>query len=99
MIVKQHIPSTRSRNFFLISEINSKYFFEETKITSARCSWPDGYVTTGKELFAVGEYWAPGYLHLLLRYIEATEGHMSVFDSSLHHNLHNASKAGKNYDL
>jgi len=56
-------------------------------------------VETGKELFAVGEYWAPGYLHLLLRYIEATEGNMSLFDSSLHHNLHNASKLGKDYDM
>jgi len=54
---------------------------------------------TGKELFAVGEYWAPGYLHLLLKYIEATEGHMSVFDSSLHHNLHIASKRGRDFDL
>jgi alpha-amylase len=54
---------------------------------------------TGKELFAVGEYWAPGYLHLLLRYIQATEGNMSLFDSSLHHNLYNASKSGNNYDL
>lgn len=54
---------------------------------------------TGKEIFAVGEYWAPGNLDLLLRYIDATEGNMSLFDSSLHHNLHNASRAGNNYDL
>ena len=55
--------------------------------------------STGKEIFAVGEYWAPGRLELLLRYIEATEGHMSLFDSSLHHNFHNASNSGNNYDL
>jgi len=54
---------------------------------------------TGREIFAVGEYWAPGHLELLLRYIEATEGKMSLFDSALHHSLHNASKAGKDYDL
>jgi alpha-amylase len=54
---------------------------------------------TGKEIFAVGEYWAPGYLHLLTRYIEATEGNMSLFDSSLHHNLHKASKSGNEYDM
>ncbi len=54
---------------------------------------------TGKEIFAVGEYWAPGFLHLLLKYIEATGGNMSLFDSSLHHNLHRASRAGNNYDL
>ena len=53
----------------------------------------------GRDLFAVGEYWAPGFLHLLLRYIEATEGRMSLFDSSLHHNLYHASNQGKDYDL
>lgn len=54
---------------------------------------------TGKEIFAVGEYWAPGNLELLLRYIDATEGRMSLFDSALHHNLHKASKSGNDYDL
>lgn len=53
----------------------------------------------GKNIFAVGEYWAPGQLDLLLRYIERTEGNMSLFDSSLHHALHNASNAGNDYDL
>lgn len=54
---------------------------------------------TGKELFAVGEYWAPGQLHLLLKYIEATEGRMSLFDSALHHNLVRAGKEGKDFNL
>ena len=53
----------------------------------------------GKEIFAVGEYWAPGQLDLLLRYIERTEGKMSLFDSSLHHAFHHASRAGNDYDL
>lgn len=53
----------------------------------------------GKEIFAVGEYWAPGLLPLLLRYAEATEGRMSLFDSSLHHNFHIASNAGNGYDM
>ncbi len=51
------------------------------------------------DLFAVGEYWAPGKLPLLLKYIEATEGKMSLFDSSLHHNFHAASLAGNSYNL
>ncbi len=51
------------------------------------------------DLFAVGEYWAPGKLPLLLKYIEATEGKMSLFDSSLHHNFHAASLAGNGYNL
>jgi hypothetical protein len=49
---------------------------------------------SGKNIFAVGEYWAPGYLHLLQKYIEVTEGCMSLFDSSLQNNFHNASKEG-----
>ena len=53
----------------------------------------------GKNLFAVGEYWAPGNLELLERYIHATQGSMSLFDSALHHNLHQAGEAGADYDL
>ena len=53
----------------------------------------------GKKLFAVGEYWAPGNLPLLLKYIDATEGRMSLFDTALHQNLATASKKGKDYDL
>ena len=62
-----------------------------------------GFITsrssTSKEIFAVGEYWAPGHLNLLVKYIEATGGNMSLFDSSLHHHLHNASRSANNYDL
>jgi len=54
---------------------------------------------TGKNFFAVGEYWAPGNLPLLLKYIDATQGRMSLFDASLHHNFVNASNGGKDYDL
>jgi alpha-amylase len=54
---------------------------------------------TGQPLFAVGEYWAPGNLPLLLKYIEATGGRMSLFDASLHHNFETAGKKGKDFDL
>jgi alpha-amylase len=54
---------------------------------------------TGKEIFAVGEYWAPGFLDLLLKYIEATDGQMSLFDASLHQNFHVASQIKNQYDL
>ncbi len=54
---------------------------------------------TATNLFAVGEYWAPGELDLLLKYIDATEGKMSLFDSSLQHNFHVASISGNDYDL
>jgi alpha-amylase len=54
---------------------------------------------TNNEFFAVGEYWAPGNLPLLLKYIDATGGRMSLFDASLHHNLQAASKQGRDFDL
>jgi alpha-amylase len=54
---------------------------------------------TGKEITAIGEYWAPGLLPLLLKYIERTEGNMSLFDSSLQHNFHKASMEGNNFDM
>lgn len=54
---------------------------------------------TGRELFAVGEYWAADDVKLALRYIDAVDGRMSLFDASLHHNFFDASKAGKDYDL
>jgi alpha-amylase len=54
---------------------------------------------SGKNIFAVGEYWAPGHLHLLQKYLEVTEGCMSLFDSSLQNNFHTASKEGGSYDL
>ena len=61
--------------------------------------WLDHMRSIKADLFVVGEYWAPGELQLLLKYIEATGGRMSLFDSSLHNNLHDASKGGKDYDL
>ncbi len=54
---------------------------------------------TGRELFAVGEYWAADDVELAKKYIEAIDGRMSLFDASLHHNFFDASKAGKEYDL
>jgi len=54
---------------------------------------------TAKNIFAVGEYWAPGEVNLLQNYIDATEGCMSLFDSSLQQNFHIASKEGADYDL
>ena len=55
--------------------------------------------STGKEIFAVGEYWAPGRLDLLQEYLKETNNEMSLFDSSLHNNFCLASNKGNNYDL
>lgn len=52
----------------------------------------------GREIFAVGEYWAPD-VETLCWYISATGGRMSVFDVPLHYNFHYASKSGGNYDM
>jgi len=61
--------------------------------------WLDHMRSKKPDLFAVGEYWAPGDLPLLLKYIEATQGKMSLFDASLQLNFHTASKSGKDYDM
>ncbi len=55
--------------------------------------------TLQKEIYAVGEYWAPGQLDLLERYISSTEGRMNLFDSALHHRFHEASNSGNDFDL
>lgn len=52
-----------------------------------------------KELFTVGEYWAPNDLGSLLDYIAATEGRMSLFDACLQANFSAASQSGSNYNM
>ncbi len=52
---------------------------------------------TKKELFTVGEYWS-GDVSKLHKYIEKTEGEISLFDVPLHYNFSSASKE-ENYDL
>jgi alpha-amylase len=51
------------------------------------------------EFYTVGEYWAPGDLGAMLKYIEVTQDRMSLFDAPLQANLHRASVGGKDYDL
>ncbi len=52
-----------------------------------------------KELFTVGEYWAPHDLESLLTYAELTGGRISLFDTCLQANFSIASQSGSNYDL
>jgi alpha-amylase len=81
--------------------------FDGVRLDAVKHITPSFYVewlkklreSTGKEIFAVGEYWAPGYLDSLLKYIDATEGEMSLFDPSLHQNFHIASKSANRYDM
>ena len=53
---------------------------------------------TGKEFFAVGEYWN-GDVKLLLDYLNNCGKCMSLFDVSLHYKFHAASEAGSGFDL
>lgn len=102
------------RNPHVREELNkwAKWYFDETGFDGVRLDalkhisfeFYKEWLTmlrsnSGKNIFAVGEYWAPGQLNLLQKYIEATEGCMSLFDSSLQNNFHNASKEGDSYDL
>ncbi len=85
----------------------SQIKFDGVRLDAVKHISPDFYkdwlqhvrTSSGREIFAVGEYWAPGNLPLMLKYIEATDGAMSLFDAALHHNLHYASRSGKDYDL
>ncbi|WP_228373923.1 alpha-amylase [Epilithonimonas tenax] len=101
------------RNPFVREELNhwAKWYhdltdFDGVRLDAVKHISPDFYKewltllrsNTGKDIFAVGEYWAPGFLPLLEAYIDSTEGCMSLFDSSLQNNLHTASKT-PDYDL
>lgn len=102
------------RNPFVREELSKwaiwyhdQIFFDGVRLDAVKHQSPDFYKewlhnlrsNTGKNIFAVGEYWAPGLLPLMLDYINATEGCMSLFDASLQRNFHIASKAGGEYDL
>ncbi|WP_245891199.1 alpha-amylase [Desmospora activa] len=54
--------------------------------------------STGKELFAVGEYWANN-VGALENYLNKTGWSLSLFDVPLHYNLYDASNAGGQYDM
>lgn len=53
---------------------------------------------TGKELFAVAEYWSYD-VDTLQQFIGVTEGRVSLFDAPLHHKFHIASTSGASFDL
>ncbi|WP_240501922.1 alpha-amylase [Bacillus sp. MUM 13] len=53
---------------------------------------------TGKNLFAVGEYWKND-LGALENYENSVGWNMSLFDTPLHYNFQNASNSGGGYDM
>lgn len=54
--------------------------------------------STGRNLFAVGEYWS-GDVQKLTRYLEQVDYQMSLFDVPLHFHFCDASYNRENYDL
>lgn len=54
--------------------------------------------STGKELWAVGEYWSPD-VNALLHYMEQSEGVMQLFDVPLHFHFMQASVGDGNFDM
>lgn len=59
---------------------------------------PEMRKITGKELFAVGEYWKSSK-DALENYLSEVDGDMSLFDVPLHFNLFNASSQGDGFDM
>ena len=53
---------------------------------------------SNKNLFSVGEYWNSN-IDELKKYIEKTEGELSLFDVPLHYNFYHASHSDGNYDM
>jgi len=61
--------------------------------------WLDEMRRSKPDLFAVGEHWSPYDLPILQKYIEVTEGRLSLFDACLHRNMYEASRNGRDYNL
>ncbi|WP_255552972.1 alpha-amylase [Longitalea arenae] len=61
--------------------------------------WLDFMRNLKQDLFAVGEYWAPEDLSIMMQFMEATGARIALFDAPLHNNLFTASNQGKDYDL
>ena len=88
----------------------AKWYLEETEVDGFRLDavkhinseFYKNFISKIREnikndLFSVGEYWSAD-ISKLHRYIEETEGQISLFDVPLHYNFYNAS-IDENYDL
>jgi alpha-amylase len=75
--------------FDAVKHVQGEFFFNWLNHVSQK---------TGKDLFAVGEYWSYN-VEALHHFISTTNGRVTLFDAPLHYNLHAASKAGNSYDL
>ena len=75
--------------FDAVKHVDHRFFEDWLNAVSAR---------TGKDLFAVGEYWSYE-LGALEHFVGSTNGRVTLFDAPLHKNFHDASRTGNDYDL
>lgn len=54
--------------------------------------------SVSQDLFVVAEYWHPD-MQALGSYLELVDKQLMLFDVALHHNFHDASKQGEDYDM
>lgn len=100
-------------NFDVVNELKKwgEWYLETTKVDGFRLDavkhirsefFPDWLGNlrnkTGKELFAVGEYWSAN-IEIIQKYIEKTERCMSVFDVPLHYNFFRASVSNGDFNM
>ena len=100
-------------NFDVINELKSwgRWYLDTTNVDGFRLDavkhiraeffpeWLGKLRTdTRRELFAVGEYWSAN-IDTLQKYIESTNGCMSLFDVPLHYNLYRASISNGEYNM
>lgn len=102
------------RNDHVRGELNywAKWYFDQVHFDGVRLDavkhmpawfyneWLDTLrKNTGEEIFAVAEYWSPGKTESIVKYLEATEGRVSLFDATLQNNFCIASKKGKEFNI
>ena len=86
-----YLETTNVDGFRLDAVKHIKFQFYKDWLTKRRKK-------TGKELFAVGEYWSDD-LNKLNHYIDVTGETMSLFDVPLHFNFHRISTSDVDYDI
>lgn len=88
---KWYLDTTGVNGFRLDAVKHMNAFFYRDWIRAMR-------TYTGKEMFAVGEYWSPD-LGRLQNYIRQTEGVMSLFDVPLHFQFYKISHGNGTFDM
>lgn len=86
-----YVNTTNIDGFRLDAVKHIKYSFFPDWLTYVRNQ-------TGKNLFAVGEFWSYD-VNKLHNYITKTNGSMSLFDAPLHNNFYTASKSSGDFDM